>query len=126
MRKKLREKVHDRYNGECFFCGRSYEHSASNGNGHIHVHHINGDDEDDRMDNLILLCGSCHHMVHRRDEFPYRRLHRALPQEKRYTDNAYEGIRKEFKQEPQALLFRYAYTGLPGHRYKRKNTEGEA
>lgn len=43
---------------ECKICGRT------NGNFKIHRHHINYNHGDNRPENLIYLCASCHKRVH--------------------------------------------------------------
>lgn len=33
-----------------------------------HAHHINGDDEDNRLSNLMLVCPNCHNIIHKRQK----------------------------------------------------------
>ena len=53
----------------------------------IRLHHVNGDDSDDRVENLIPVCQSCHVHIHRVDEPPYRKWHRQLPRGHRHRWN---------------------------------------
>lgn len=53
---KLREQIRDRDNRECQYCG-VYESELDR---KLEVHHINYDKMDDRKENLIALCKSCH------------------------------------------------------------------
>jgi hypothetical protein len=69
----------------------------------LSLHHINGDDTDDRVANVIPLCQSCHVYIHKVDEPPYRQWHRQLPIDHRNAWNAhykeyYEGPRLNSKQ----------------------------
>lgn len=41
---------------QCYFCGFSRG---------VHIHHINHDHGDDRPENRVTLCGSCHRKIHR-------------------------------------------------------------
>lgn len=59
---------------------------------------MNGDDSDNRVENLIPVCQSCHVHIHRVDRPPYRKWYRQLPQEHRHHWNQhhveyYEGGR---------------------------------
>lgn len=55
MRREYREKALQEYDEECEVCGATEN---------IHIHHIDGDDENNDIENLIPLCGSCHRKVH--------------------------------------------------------------
>ena len=56
---KLRFAVKDRDNHVCQICGKNTYRSR-----YAHVHHIDGDKQNNDMENLILLCIHCHSKVH--------------------------------------------------------------
>lgn len=56
MSEKYRTKCFNHYGYECKVCGSDED---------IHVHHVNGDREDNSIENLMPLCISCHMKVHR-------------------------------------------------------------
>lgn len=66
--KELREKVLERENYKCQFCGRSIEEIADNKKITLQVHHrsydnlgkCNGEEEQD----LVVLCSVCHRACH--------------------------------------------------------------
>ncbi|AAM88731.1 HNH endonuclease [Natrialba phage PhiCh1] len=99
----LRALVLDKYGCECIVCGRSPEkwlesEDLDRSQDKISIHHVNGDDSDDRLENLIPVCQSCHTHIHRVDKPPYRKWHRQLPIEARHAWNQhhaeyYEGDR---------------------------------
>ncbi|MDL0127832.1 HNH endonuclease [Halobacterium salinarum] len=99
----LEEAVLDRWGNACVVCGRRPEEWLDTDLGErrqdkLSFHHVNGDDTDDRIDNIIPLCQSCHVHIHRVDDPPYRMWHRQLPSEHRHAWNAhyeesYEGPR---------------------------------
>jgi hypothetical protein len=72
MSKGYREKCLAQKISCCNVCG---------GNEKLHVHHINGDRDDNRLENLIPLCQNCHHKVHCEKEPPrkIKRLQDKLP-----------------------------------------------
>lgn len=51
-----RQKALEEYGEECANCG------AGDG---LEVHHLNGDREDNDVDNLAVLCRHCHRRLHR-------------------------------------------------------------
>ena len=61
-RKYNRDKIHkfaswmirEKYDGKCYGCGRA---------GRL-MHHQDGDKNNDRMDNLVWICISCHASAH--------------------------------------------------------------
>jgi len=53
----LRQKIREKYNYTCQFCGKKIEK-------HLIVHHIDYDKRNSNEDNLIPLCRSCHGKVH--------------------------------------------------------------
>lgn len=79
---RVREAVFDEYGGECALCGRTMDERDQD----LSTHHLNGDQEDDRLENLIPVCQSCHLKIHRVDEPPFRWFHRQLPPERRGRD----------------------------------------
>jgi len=99
----FRQAVRDAWGGECLVCGRSPEGWLNTTEGErrqnkLSLHHINGDDTDDRVANVIPLCQSCHVHVHKVDEPPYRQWHRQLPIEHR---NAWNAHYKEYYEGPR-------------------------
>jgi len=99
----IEEAVFDRWGRECVVCSRTPDEWLETDSGNrvqdkLSLHHVNGDDTDHRVDNLIPLCQSCHVHIHKVDEPPYRKWHRQLPIEHRHAWNAhyheyYEGPR---------------------------------
>lgn len=57
----LRSTVKLRDDNKCQICGKSVSGR------HGQVHHIDGDKKNNSMDNLILLCASCHSKIHLSD-----------------------------------------------------------
>lgn len=55
----LRTFIKDRDNYICQICSKNVYKSR-----HGHVHHINGNKNDNDTENLILLCSSCHSKIH--------------------------------------------------------------
>ncbi len=53
--KKARKPVLERDGHCCVVCGRTEE---------LHIHHIDGDNTNDRPENLVTLCEHCHARVH--------------------------------------------------------------
>jgi len=89
--------VLDRWGDECIVCTRRPE--EWNGTQEkLSFHHVNGDDTDDRVENLIPVCQSCHIHIHRVDEPPYRKWHRQLPIEHR---NAWNQYHHEYYEGPR-------------------------
>jgi hypothetical protein len=64
----------------------------------LSLHHVNGDDTDDHVANVIPLCQSCHVHIHKVDAPPYRQWHRQLPIEHR---NAWNAHYKEYYEGPR-------------------------
>lgn len=99
----FRQAVHNAWGKACLVCGRSPEGwlNATEGERRqdkLSLHHINGDNTDDRVANVIPLCQSCHVHVHKVDEPPYRQWHRQLPIEHR---NAWNAQYKEYYEGPR-------------------------
>ncbi len=93
--RNFREAVFDEHGTECIVCGRSPE-NGYNRSQELSVHHLNGDHSDNRPENGIPVCQSCHIHIHRTDEPPYRQWHRQLYVEHRsvwnqHTDLPYNG-----------------------------------
>lgn len=51
----LKEAIYSKYNNECAVCG------AKEG---LHVHHKDDNPKNNKINNLILLCGVCHKKIH--------------------------------------------------------------
>lgn len=126
---ELFERVVEEKGEQCIVCGRSPEEwlEAEGDDGYtrsqedIRLHHVNGDDTDDRVENLIPVCQSCHVHIHRVDRPPYRKWHRQLPREHRHRWNQhsaeyYEGdpitaeeAEEQFSDEegtPESAIYR--------------------
>ena len=58
----LKRKVKKQYNYLCQSCGENV-YGLKRG----HVHHIDGDKQNCVIDNLVLLCATCHNAVHGRN-----------------------------------------------------------
>lgn len=56
--KNTERQIAFRAQGRCEKCRTSLVGRTS------HLHHINGNNKDDRLENLILLCPNCHDQVH--------------------------------------------------------------
>ena len=80
--------VFDRWGDACVVCTRRPE-EWNGAQDKLSFHHVNGDDSDDRIENVIPVCQSCHIHIHRVDEPPYRKWHRQLPIEHRNAWNEY-------------------------------------
>jgi len=92
--KELEGAVFDRWGDACVVCSRRPEEWLETDLGErrqdkLSFHHVNGDDTDDRVENVIPLCQSCHVHIHKVDEPPYRMWHRQLPSEHRHAWNAH-------------------------------------
>ncbi|WP_089649588.1 HNH endonuclease [Halobacterium hubeiense] len=99
----FREAVYAAWGQECLVCGQSPEEwveSETRTQTTLSLHHINGDDTDDRVANVIPLCQDCHIHIHKVDEPPYRQWHRQLPVEhwNAHYKEFYEGPRLTSKQ----------------------------
>ena len=55
----VREHLISRGNSECNICHQAFDR------GQLHVHHRNGNSLDNRLENLIALCPSCHRKSHK-------------------------------------------------------------
>jgi len=56
---QIRSFIKSRDNNTCQICGKNCYRSK-----HAHVHHIDGDKNNNDQNNLILLCSTCHTKVH--------------------------------------------------------------
>lgn len=97
------QKVLDHWGHECVICTRRPEEwlEASETNHtqeKLSRHHVNGDKTDDRVENVIPVCQSCHIHIHRCDKPPYRVWHRQLPIEDR---NAWNEHYHEYYEGPR-------------------------
>ena len=52
---KRRHEVEDKYHNKCAKCPNEKP---------LQIHHINGNNRDNRLKNLILLCANCHYKIH--------------------------------------------------------------
>ncbi|WP_199237903.1 hypothetical protein [Halorubrum sp. GN12_10-3_MGM] len=100
---EFRQAVRNAWGGACLVCGRSPDGWLNTTRGErrqdkLSLHHLNGDDTDDRVTNVIPLCQSCHVHIHKVDEPPYRQWHRQLPIEHR---NAWNAHYKEYYEGPR-------------------------
>jgi 5-methylcytosine-specific restriction endonuclease McrA len=75
----VRKRVFSRYGEVCALCGRTMEERIQG----LSVHHINGNDSDNRIENLIPVCQSCHLNIHSKDTPPFGWFYRRLPEGKR-------------------------------------------
>jgi hypothetical protein len=72
--------------GECIKCGMSNDkHNEVNGR-NLDVHHMDGDTSNNELDNLKVLCRTCHHNVHFGKE-GYTDLHDKLPERKQWEES---------------------------------------
>lgn len=99
----FRQAVRAAWGDECLVCGRFPDGWLNTTQGarsqdKLSLHHINGDDTDDRVANVIPLCQSCHVHIHKVDKPPYRQWHRQLPIEHR---NAWNAHYKEYYEGPR-------------------------
>lgn len=66
--RELREKMLERDNFRCRFCGRTMEEIANNSKITLQAHHIRyyncGKGDDAELDDLITLCSVCHRACH--------------------------------------------------------------
>lgn len=97
----IRQQVYDTYGDVCLLCGRTQEERTQP----LSLHHLNGDESDTRVGNVVPLCQSCHVNIHRIDEPPYRFFHRLLPKEARvpvnqHTSKIYEGEGPQLDLDP--------------------------
>ena len=79
---KAKKQALDEYDDQCAFCGIGPQYSSYQS---LMGHHINGDDEDHRVNNLIIVCGACHKQIHRKEDSSYQPFHDILPDESIYT-----------------------------------------
>ncbi len=95
--KDFEKKIFDYWGKECVVCTRRPE-EWNGAQDKLSFHHVNGDDSDDRVENVIPVCQSCHVHIHRVDEPPYRKWHRQLPIEHR---NAWNQHHHEYYEGPR-------------------------
>jgi 6-pyruvoyltetrahydropterin/6-carboxytetrahydropterin synthase len=62
-KKKVAEKCFKDYGRKCFICDRKEKKTKKVSN--IFIHHLNHIHEDDRDENVIPVCDSCHQKLHR-------------------------------------------------------------
>ena len=63
--KELKAAIRERYHHTCQRCGTT-ENRVKNGLGAMGIHHRNFDRMDNRPENLITLCSSCHRVVEKK------------------------------------------------------------
>lgn len=110
--RKMRAVVIERDNHHCVAC-RSPEKpitfirngkTASRTN--FHVHHINEDVKDNRPENLITLCGTCHSVHHHSETTPF-------PWFATYATSASRSMTSKLKETATSLLTKYSSTTAP-------------
>jgi len=57
---ELKEKVRENNRRECAECGMPEEDHKETFGQKLHVHHIDGDKYNNKMNNLVALCARCH------------------------------------------------------------------
>lgn len=65
--RKLKEKKRRKDNYICQDCGITQEECKKKYGGILDVHHIDGDDTNNNLDNMISLCLSCHQKLHHKE-----------------------------------------------------------
>jgi predicted HNH restriction endonuclease len=61
---EIAKAVKDKADWKCSKCGTDFKHNSTRGNC-LQVHHWNRIPEDNRPDNLVALCNTCHLEYHR-------------------------------------------------------------
>ncbi len=79
--KEFHESIRKRDNYTCQDCGKKQEQELADANKKLICHHINGDHFDNRDDNAVTLCGTCHN--------PYTEKQTREKEEKEWLDAAY-------------------------------------
>jgi len=60
---KLKEFIRERDNHICQKCGITQEEYIKKYNQKLHVHHINDNKKNNKLDNLLTLCIRCHNQI---------------------------------------------------------------
>lgn len=60
----LRSSLYTRADGKCENCGRTEAEEVAERGGKLHLHHHNNDRIVATLDDVMLLCSSCHHSLH--------------------------------------------------------------
>ena len=77
----------------CIFCGiTSDKYSDAQA---LMGHHLNGDENDNREENVIIVCGACHKGIHRRGNGVFEPFHNYLPKESIYTSEDMQKLSEE-------------------------------
>jgi len=60
---KAKKEVFDKFDDKCVACGFSQKYKVGNF-ARLFIHHLDGDRENNKLENLILVCRKCHSKIH--------------------------------------------------------------